>query len=248
MASSGNARFNTEAAAWDSNPTVLLASDLAHRAILRRFPGKETTSRLDVLEIGCGTGLLSLALAPSFRSITAVDAAEGMVAALQAKLDGGGCGTKNVRTVCAMLEDPDDERIRPDAAASGSRPEDEQGLEPRRFDLIVSHLVLHHIPELQPLMRTMFGCLKPGGQVMLTDFEDFGPEARRFHPESKMDGVERHGIKRTDMEAVLSQARFADVKVETAFEMDKAVETEPGNGVMGPTMSFPFLLCIGKRP
>ncbi|KAJ9139300.1 S-adenosyl-L-methionine-dependent methyltransferase [Coniochaeta hoffmannii] len=247
MTSANQTRFNAEAAAWDSNPSVLLASDLAHKAILERLPGRETTSLLDVLEIGCGTGLLSLALAPSFRSLTAVDAADGMIEALQAKLDAEDCAIRNVRAVCAMLEDPDDERIRPDAAA-GSRAQDGKALEPRRFDLVVSHLVLHHIPELLPVIRTMFGCLKPGGQVMLTDFEDFGPEARRFHPESKMEGVERHGIKRTEMEALLLQAGFADVRVETAFEMDKAIETELGSGVNGPTMTFPFLVCMGKKP
>jgi SAM-dependent methyltransferase len=248
MTSANNTRFNAEAAAWDSNPSVLLASDRAHKAILERLPGRDTTSLLDVLEIGCGTGILSLAIAPSFRSVTAVDAAEGMIAALQAKLDAEGCATNSVRPVHAMLEDPDDERLRPDAAA-GSRIDDisKAAFEPRRFDLVVSHLVLHHIPDLLPVLRTMFGCLKPDGQVMLTDFEDFGPEARRFHPESKMDGVERHGIKRTDMEALLLQAGFVDVRIETAFEMDKAVETKPGSGVNGPTMTFPFLICIGKK-
>ncbi|KAH8903791.1 S-adenosyl-L-methionine-dependent methyltransferase [Coniochaeta sp. PMI_546] len=247
MTSANNARFNAEAAAWDSNPSVLLASDLARKAILDRLPGPDVTSRLDVLEIGCGTGILSLALAPYFRSVTAVDAAEGMVAALQAKLSAEDCTTKNVRAVCALLEDPDDERIQLDPSAA-SRPDDGKNSEPRRFDLVVSHLVLHHIPDLLPVLRTMFGCLKRGGLVMLTDFEDFGPEARRFHPEAKMDGVERHGIKRTDMEALLLRAGFVDVSIETGFEMDKIVETEPGSGVNGPTMTFPFLICIGKKP
>lgn len=247
MTSASNTRFNAEAAAWDSNPSVLLASARAQEAILRRLPGPDATSRLDVLEIGCGTGILSLALAPHVRSVTAVDAAEGMIAALQAKLSAGGCKIRNVRPVYAMLEDPDDERIRPDAAATSSS-DDSKSLEPRRFDLVVSHLVLHHIPDLLSVIRTMFGCLKPGGQVMLTDFEDFGPEARRFHPEAKMDGVERHGIKRTDIEALLLQGGFADVRIETAFEMDKAVETEPGSGDRGHTITFPFLICMGKKP
>ncbi|OIW26298.1 S-adenosyl-L-methionine-dependent methyltransferase [Coniochaeta ligniaria NRRL 30616] len=247
MTSANNARFNAEAAAWDSNPTVVLASDLARKAILDRLPGPDTTSRLDVLEIGCGTGILSLALAPSFRSVTAVDAAEGMIAALEAKLNAENCTTKNVRPVCALLEDPGDERIRPDAAAA-SRLDGSKRLEPRRFDLVVSHLVLHHIPDLLSVLQTMFGCLKRGGLIMLTDFEDFGPQARRFHPETKMAGVERHGIKRTDMEALLLRAGFVDVRVETAFKMDKTVETEPGSGVKGPTMTFPFLICIGKKP
>ena len=247
MTSANNGRFNAEAAAWDSNPGVVLASDLAHKALLERLPAPD--SGLDVLEIGCGTGILTLPLAASVRSITAVDAAEGMIAALQAKLSAESCATKNVHAVCALLEDPDDERIRVDpAAAAPSRADTADTAAPRRFDLVVSHLVLHHIPDILAVLQTMFGCLKPGGQVMLTDFEDFGTEARRFHPESKMDGVERHGIKRADMEALLLRAGFTDVSVETAFEMDKAVETEPGAGDMDATMTFPFLICSGKKP
>lgn len=247
MTSANNTRFNAEAAAWDSNPSVLLASERAHKAIIDRLPAPDTTSSLDVLEIGCGTGILTLALAPSVGSITAVDTAEGMIAALQAKLNAEGCAAKNVHAVHAMLEDPDDERIQLRPAAA-PRFEDGDALAPRRFDLVVSHLVLHHIPDLLAVLRTMFGCLRPGGQVMLTDFENFGPQARRFHPESKMEGVERHGIRRADMEALLLGAGFVDVKIEIAFEIDKAVETAPGGGLTGATMMFPFLICIGRKP
>jgi len=83
---------------------------------------------------------------------------------------------------------------------------------------------------------------------MVTDFEDFGPEAERFHPAASMDGVERHGIKRGAIEAVLTQAGFEHVRVETAFELDKMVETVPGNRVMEHKMTFPFLICRGRRP
>lgn len=241
MTSANVDRFNAEAAAWDSNPTVLQASKRANTTILERL-GSDVASTYDVLDLGCGTGLLSLDLASHVRSVTAVDAAEGMIAALQSKLDNPSCQLKNVTAVCAMLEDPDDPRIQADPVSGSGC-----GDEPRRFDLVVSHLVLHHIPDLLPVLRTMLGCLKPGGRVMLTDFENFGPEARKFHPESKMDGVERHGIRRGEMEDLLREAGFEGVKVETAFELDKAVETEPGNGEMRDTMTFPFLICIGNK-
>jgi hypothetical protein len=47
--------------------------------------------------------------------------------------------------------------------------------------------------------------LKKGGSVALTDFEDFGPGAKRFHPKAKMDGVERHGIKRDWMTGLMEK-------------------------------------------
>lgn len=86
---SGNDRFNAEAAAWDANPDVHRASDGALQAILAAHPSLRDAPRagegeglgqgLDVLEIGCGTGLLTLRMAPYVRSIVAIDAAEGMI-------------------------------------------------------------------------------------------------------------------------------------------------------------------------
>ncbi|KUJ13232.1 uncharacterized protein LY89DRAFT_687425 [Mollisia scopiformis] len=154
---------------------------------------------------------------------------------------------KNILPVCALLEGPDDVRIRLDPLNRGA----DNNLPPRRFDLIISHLVMHHIPSLEDIFKTMHGCLKSGGCIALTDFEDFGPEARRFHPEAKMQGVERHGIPRKEVEEMLLEAGFVDVKIETAFEMDKFVEESPGAGVVrgegGTKMKFPFLICLGRK-
>jgi SAM-dependent methyltransferase len=246
---SGNDRFNAEAAAWDSNPDVHRASSMALEAILRHFPDLKShspgsTSGLDVLEIGCGTGLLSFMVAPYVRSLTAVDVAEGMIEAFKIKLSKQD-KVQNLLPVHAMLIDPDDARIRPDPLSKDHRHANDEGLPPRRFDLILSHLVMHHIPDLPEVFSTMHGCLKSGGSIALTDFEDFGPEARKFHPESKMDGVERHGIRRDLVKSQLKEAGFVDIRVETAFEMEKAIETEKGPKT--GKMIFPFLICMAKK-
>lgn len=294
---SGNDRFNAEAAAWDSNPDVHRASDGALQAILAAHPSLTTTSRgskekqgeadgdarPDVLEIGCGTGLLTLRLAPYVRSIVAVDAAEGMIEALRIKLEGKEGGAEGDRSgargkispLCMLLEDPEDERLPPAgaagaaaaaaaAAASGSGAANRGG--PRKkFDLITSHLVLHHIADLRSVLATMLGCLRPGtGEVALTDYEDFGPEARRFHPEARMAGVERHGVRAAWLAALMREVGFADVEVTApAWVMEKEVERWPGEwggmaegeemrrpaeGSEGAeVMGFPFLLARGRR-
>ncbi|RFU28715.1 hypothetical protein B7463_g7608, partial [Scytalidium lignicola] len=261
--STGNERFNTMAAQWDTNPFVNRASTMALKTLLTHVPKlqshhhnpdhPEQDQGLDVLEVGCGTGLLSFMIAPYVRSLTAVDTAEGMIQAFKQKL-AQRPEVKNLLPVYAMLEDPDDGRILPDPLSSKEKGEEEDNnkanLAPRRFDLVISHLVLHHIPSLPQILSTMHGCLKPGGSIALTDFEDFGPEAKRFHPESRMDGVERHGIRRRDIEAMIKEAGFVDVEVTTAFELEKDVEKEPGSGIVegsSPKMVFPFLICKGRK-
>jgi len=242
----GNERFNEEAASWDSNPSVHEASSLALKSILSHYPQLKEPNHLDVLEIGCGTGLLSFGIASYVRSLTAVDQAEGVIDAFNIKL-AAQPDIRNILPVCAELSDPNDERIRVDPLSRDQL----QNLTPRKFDLILSHLVLHHIPSLEETFEVMYGCLKKGGKVALTDFEDFGPEARRFHPEAKMDGVMRHGIRREEVGKMLEGAEFVNVMVETAFEMEKWVEASPGAGVIkgegGAKMKFPFLICMGRK-
>ena len=252
---SGNERFNAEAAAWDSNPDVHRFSDgalqalLAAREDLNGAKASGTPASIDVLEIGCGTGLLSLRLAPYVHSIVAVDAAEGMIDALRQKLSrlGDRDVGSNITPVHVMLTDPEDPAL-PRAADGQKR---------MKFDFITSHLVLHHIADLEGLLRTMHGCLKPGGEVALTDFEDFGPEARKFHPEAKMNGVERHGVDAALFAGLMADAGFVDVDVRAAWSMEKEVERFPGewghrkpsgDSVFLEKMEFPFLLCRGRRP
>lgn len=158
-----------------------------------------------------------------------------------------------------MLEDPNDARLPPssDALANGSHTNGTSSRQ--KYDLVLSHLVLHHIPDMSAFLTTLFGCLKPGGRLAVTDFEDFGPEARKFHPESKMDGVERHGIPRKEIEAILKKIGFVDVKVEVGWVMRKEIEAFPGEwGNKRPTreerggkpleeMDFPFLVMQGTK-
>lgn len=182
-------------------------------------------------------------MAPYSTSLLAVDAASGMIDALQVKL-ADPTNPSNVQPLCIMLEDPEDSNL----------PANEQGSGRKKFDLILSHLVLHHIPELEPLLATMYGCLKPGGYIALTDFEDFGPEARKFHPAAKMSGVERDGINAKWFAGIIKDAGFVDVDVSPAFSMSKDVERFPGEwgqkkpeGVELEKMDFPFLLCTARK-
>ena len=242
----GNERFNAEAAAWDSNPFVHAMSLEAWKAIQAFAPSLFTgAKRPDVLEIGCGTGLLSLETAPAVNRLVAVDAAEGMIDVLLSKLAEPGA-PKNVTPLAILLEDPEDKRLPPANEADPTGPR-------IKFDLITSHLVLHHIPDLKSVLKTMLGCLKEGGMVALTDFEDFGPEARRFHPEAKMHGVERHGIPREWMAGLMREVGFIDVKVEVGWEHEKIVERFPWQfkgkigGGQGELMKFSYVVCLGKK-
>ncbi|KAL4741105.1 S-adenosyl-L-methionine-dependent methyltransferase [Aspergillus similis] len=258
MASAGNERFNDEAAEWDKNPLVQEATRLAFdtlRPIIQTLSEQKHSTfgtGLEVLEVGCGTGLLTLRIAPLVHGIVAVDPAHGMIDALKAKLNGNKEdkpidaqqsrkeSDSNVVPVCRLLEDPEDPALPPQNHDNLKGPR-------RKFDLILSHLVMHHVPDLKSFLSTLRGCLAPGGRVALTDFEDFGPEAIKFHPPTKLEGVERHGIPARSMEDLMKEVGFQDVKVSVGWTWTKGVEDWEGNKP-GDTLQFPILLCEGLRP
>ena len=175
-----------------------------------------------------------------------VDAADGMIDVLTSKLAKPDAPT-NVTPLALLLEDLEDKRLPP---ANDADP-----ISPRlKFDLITSHLVLHHIPDLKSVLRTLLGWLKPGRTVALTDFEDLGPEARRFHPEAKMEGVERYGIPRVWMAGLMREVVFRDVRVEVGWEHEKIVERYPGEFKgeklgegEGGLMKFSYVVCLGTK-
>lgn len=260
-----NARFNKEAAEWDSNEKHIESAQKAFEAIKRTVPAffADGTSKsmsltvgrlqdlteapdLDVLEIGCGTGLLSFLVAPHVRSLVGVDTSDGMIDAFTKKVAGlSDPDHANLAAVNVLVEEADDVHLQGAAAALATRRGESGHDTPYRFDLVISHLTLHHIPNMANIMATLYQCLKPGGRIALTDYEDFGPDAVPFHPVSKREGVERHGIKRSEIEEIIDGTGFNEVRVETAYVLRKEVEAEDGKPAR--EMDFPFLICLGQK-
>jgi ubiquinone/menaquinone biosynthesis C-methylase UbiE len=75
--------FDQEAANWDQvTGRVKVAHDIAQSMIQEII----LTPDMDVLDFGCGTGLLTFALQPFVRSITGVDSSQGMLNVFKTKI------------------------------------------------------------------------------------------------------------------------------------------------------------------
>ncbi len=179
-------RFDEAAATWDEQPRrVKLARDVAD-AIARTVRLSHDT---DVLDFGCGTGLLTLALQPLVRSVTGADTSSGMLDVLGRKVR-----ERRLTNVTTILIDPEA------PLASGAR-----------FHLIVSIMTLHHVADLAPLFRRFHDALHPGGRVALADLDR---EDGSFHEDPA--GVHHLGFERREIETLLSEAGFADLAAATA--------------------------------
>ncbi|WP_424357528.1 class I SAM-dependent DNA methyltransferase [Methanocella sp. MCL-LM] len=185
--------FNKAAARWDEEPRrVKLAGDVA-RAITEEI---KLTADMDILDFGCGTGLLSLNLLPEVRSVTAVDSAQGMLSVLKSKIEA--LELSNVRTMHLDID-------------KGDRLEG-------RFNLVTSSMTLHHIKDIKPLLGQFYNILTPGGYLALADLDLDGG---MFHEDST--GVFHNGFDRKQLRQTFMDAGFEDVRDRTAASMMKPV-------------------------
>jgi len=183
--------FDLAAEHWDERPQrVQLAQDIAD-ALLRRIPAPTS---LDVLDFGCGTGLLTLQLQPLVHSITGVDSSEGMLKVLDNKIIN--LKLANTRTVQCNIE-------RGDAM-------------PGKYDLIVSSMTLHHVRKIEPLLIQFYSVLASGGRICIADLDR---EDGRFHDENT--GVFHFGFDRDQLRQMVLDAGFSQVEISTATTIIK---------------------------
>jgi SAM-dependent methyltransferase len=183
--------FDREAASWDENPArVRLANDVAD-AIRSEI---SLDLDMDVLDFGCGTGLVTLRLQPSVRSVTGADSSRGMLDILSAKIARQNLG--NVRTLCLA-------------------PERIETL-PGPYHLIVSSMTFHHLPDVRPLLDLFYRSIAPGGYLAIADLD---AEGGMFHGSSE--GVFHPGFEREELRHAFTGAGFEAIRDTTAAEIVK---------------------------
>lgn len=185
--------FNKVAAKWDEEPRrVKLAGEVA-RAITEEI---KLTADMEVLDFGCGTGLLSLNLLPSVRSVTAVDSAQGMLAVLDSKIEA--LGLSKVKTKHVDIDKGD--------SLEGS------------FDLITSSMTLHHIKDASQLLTRFSKILAPAGYLCIADLDLDGGQ---FHEDNT--GVFHNGFDRNELRQAFADAGFGNIRDRTATSMVKPI-------------------------
>ncbi len=178
--------FDAGAVMWDENPyRVRLAEDVG-RALQEKIC---LTPEMDVLEVGCGTGLLTLLLQPHVRSITGIDSSTGMLEVIGSKIKEK--GLTNVTTRLMDLETSDD--------WEGT------------YDLVVSSMTLHHIDNIPRLFDHLSSVVKPGGYLCIADLDkDYG----KFHRSSEH--VAHAGFDRSLLKKEFERAGFCTIRNCTA--------------------------------
>lgn len=182
---SGTEHFDQAAASWDlAERRVALAHAVAEAIATRVSLSKKQS----VLDFGCGTGLVTLELGPQVGAITGADTSPGMLATLAGKAAAQGLPLPLLSLNSDGTTD-----------LGGS------------YDLIVSSMTLHHVPDVPALFRQFEQHLQPGGQVALADLDE---EDGSFHEAAL--GVHHQGFPREKVQTWLEAAGFQEIQLDTA--------------------------------
>ncbi|WP_086723680.1 bifunctional 2-polyprenyl-6-hydroxyphenol methylase/3-demethylubiquinol 3-O-methyltransferase UbiG [Streptomyces sp. NRRL B-24085] len=136
--------WDAEAASFDEEPDHGLRDPEVRAAWAERLRGWLPARASDVLDLGCGTGSLSLLAAEQGHRVTGVDLSPAMVERARAKLAG--------RDAVFLVGD------------AAHPPVGEQ-----RFDVVLVRHVLWALPDPGRVLRRWWGLLRPGGRLVLVE-------------------------------------------------------------------------------
>jgi len=202
------AHFDSKARQWDDNPLFKERGLKIAEAIRKAVPLRRDMSALDY---GCGTGLLSFPLKDELGAILMADSSGGMLDVVNEKI--AAQGVTNMTTLkLDLLADPPPEQ---------------------NFDLIVTSMTLHHVPDTDHILRVFHDRLKPGGTLCIVDLDK---EDGSFHgPEIDV----HHGFDQADLSRRAAQAGFSDMQFQTVLSIAK----EHATG----TRDYPVFLLTARR-
>lgn len=184
--------FNQVANEWDSPGKVKLMGVLAQKVKEKL----ELNNDLNIFDFGCGTGLFGLEFMDYAKTLTGLDTSEGMIEVFKKKID-------------------QDSRFDLHVGELDQLPAE------KKFDLIVSSMVFHHVDHPKEILQGLTEHLNPGGKIAIVDLEK---EDGSFHPDPKGMGVKHFGFTPEEIQS-WNPANQMHLEIKTINEMDKEGKT-----------------------
>jgi ubiquinone/menaquinone biosynthesis C-methylase UbiE len=168
--------------------------------------------RMIALEFGAGTGIASFLLKDYLKDITLMDSSSEMVRVMNEKIKT--TKVKNLKTLNFDLEQAD--------------------YSVGQFDLIFTQMVLHHVVDVENILKKFFKLLNPEGYLAIADLY---PEDGSFHGE----GFTGHkGFDIEDLSNQVIKQGFTNISHRKCFVINRKIsETK--------SKQFDVFLLIAKR-
>jgi ubiquinone/menaquinone biosynthesis C-methylase UbiE len=184
--------------------------------LLERVAGAR---RLEVLDVGCGTGFLALQLAELGHTVTGVDLSEEMLDVARQKAA--------ARGVAALF------RLKDAEVVDGP---------PASFDLVIARHVIWTLPDPPAALRSWWRVVRPGGRLAL--IEGKWDDARRW--ETRDDQYAKMGG-RLPMYGGTTAAELGPLMTSEGF-VEIAVEPLMDPQLWGEAPTRERFLIVGRRP
>ena len=201
--------FDIKAVGWDKNPMHWDRSKAIAEEIQRVLPLKES---MRALEFGAGTGILSFMLKDHLEEITLMDSSTEMVRIMNEKILAA--DVKNLKPILFDLEHNE--------------------FTEKKFDLIFTQMVLHHVDDIESIIDRFYKMLNPGGSLAIADLYT---EDGSFHGE----GFKGHlGFDVEALANTLDKLHFKNISHRQCFVINRDI---PGQEVL----QFPVFLITADR-
>jgi len=184
------AHFDAAAASWDENAVRRAMTEAIAKAIRATVPLRR---EMRALEYGCGTATLSILLADSLGEVVAADASAGMIDQVRQKIERFALG--NLRAVQLDLSQ--------ERHSGGA------------FDLIMTAMALHHMPDVRLILGRMAEMLAPEGWLAIVDLVE---EDGTFHRDVK---VPHNGFSQGTLGRMLEELRFTNLRWQVAYQVER---------------------------
>ena len=202
--------FDLEAKDWDNDPKKVDRAELFAKEIIDFV---KPNNYEKALEFGSGTGLLSFALKNSFASITLVDNSSGMIEVLKEKIV-----KRDLKNFIP---------IRIDLLSEDFNQSD--------FDVIFTLMSLHHVVDLDSILKIFYRVLKIGGMLCIADLDK---EDGSFHAH-KTNFEGHNGFDKGELSDQLLKHGFKTVHYKICTTADKEVDDK--------IIKYPLFLMILKK-
>jgi len=184
--------FDIKAAGWDANPMHWDRSRAIADEITNHIPlSKDWTA----LEYGAGTGISSFLLKDKLKEITLMDNSAEMVRVTNEKIEAA--KVRNLKALNFDLEHND---------YTGGK-----------FDLIFTQMVLHHVNDVENIIKRFGKLLNPGGYLAIADLIE---EDGSFHGD---DFTGHRGFDPEVLSSMLGSIGFADISHRKCFVINRKI-------------------------
>lgn len=184
--------FDSIAAGWDKNPVHWDRSVAITNQMKELIP---LNGQMIGLEYGAGTGIASFLLKDDLKEITLMDNSSEMLRITDEKIKAA--GVKNLKTLNFDLEQAD-----------------YQG---KKFDLIFTQLVLHHVTDIENILGKFYDLLNPGGYIAIADMY---PEDGWFHGK---EFTGHKGFDPAELSKLLLQQGFTNISHQKCYVIKRKI-------------------------